>query len=133
MDELKWIWHFCFGHELHQWCIGSYTCYHWYFKAPNIIGVALVEIVKPLLAKFKLTKKNITYVKDKGSNLNTLATSFSIIISCEPRYNWRHHLQGFILDMQCPKLINMPPMMLSFKLAWKKCLWRMPNKLYKRL
>jgi hypothetical protein len=62
-------------------------------------------------------EKNITYVKDEGSNLNTLAASLSTIISCEPHYNWKHHLQGFVLDMQCPKLINMPSMMLSFALA----------------
>jgi hypothetical protein len=39
------------------------------FKTPNITSVALVKIVKPLLAKFKFTHKIIAYVKDKGSNL----------------------------------------------------------------
>jgi hypothetical protein len=42
------------------------------------------KIVKPLLAKFKFTQKIIAYVKDEGSNLNTLAIAFFIIISCEP-------------------------------------------------
>jgi hypothetical protein len=42
-------------------------------------------------------------------------------------------LKGFVLDIQCPKLVSMPPMMLNVVLAWKKCLWRMSNKLCKRL
>jgi hypothetical protein len=39
------------------------------FETPNITSVALVKIIKPLLAKFKFTHKIIAYVKDEGSNL----------------------------------------------------------------
>jgi hypothetical protein len=55
-----------------------------FFEAPNTVGATLAKIVKPLLAKFQLTHKIIAYVKDKGSNLNTLIAKFSIILSCEP-------------------------------------------------
>jgi hypothetical protein len=88
-------------------------------ESPNIANVVLVEIVKPLLAKFQFTHKIVAYVKDKGSNLSTLITAFSIIVN---HYSWRHHLKGFVLDMYCLKLVSMPPMMLSFALARKKCL-----------
>jgi hypothetical protein len=54
------------------------------FEAPNIANVILVEFVKPLLAKFQLTHKIVTYLKDEGSNLNTLVATLSIIVSCEP-------------------------------------------------
>jgi hypothetical protein len=53
------------------------------FKTPNIAGATLVEIIKPLLAKFKFTHTIITYVKDEGSNLNTLTVIAYIIVSCE--------------------------------------------------
>ncbi len=54
------------------------------FETPNIANVILAEIVKPLFAKFQFTNKIVAYVKDKGSNLNTLVTTLSTIISCEP-------------------------------------------------
>jgi hypothetical protein len=79
------------------------------FETPNITSVILAKFVKPLLAKFKLTHKIITYVKDKGSNLNILVATFFTIFFVS-HYNWKHHLQGFVLDMQCIKLVNMPPM-----------------------
>jgi hypothetical protein len=49
------------------------------FEAPNITNVTLAKLVKPLLAKFKFTHKIIAYVKDKGSNLNTLVATFLTI------------------------------------------------------
>jgi hypothetical protein len=44
--------------------------------------VALAEIVKPLLKKFKLETKVITYVKDEGSNLRSLEKALTDRISC---------------------------------------------------
>ncbi len=54
------------------------------FEVPNIANVILVEFVKPLFAKFQLTHKIVTYLKDEGSNLNTLVVALSTIVSCEP-------------------------------------------------
>jgi hypothetical protein len=86
------------------------------FETPNIANVILAKNVKPLLAKFQLTHKIVAYVKDKGSNLNTLVTTL-LLLFLVSHYCWRHHLKGFVLDMQCPKLVSMSPMMLSFALA----------------
>jgi hypothetical protein len=80
-----------------------------FFEAPNITSVTLAKIIKPLFAKFKLTHKIIAYVKDNGSNLNTLVVILFTIFFVS-QYSWNHHLQGFILDMQCPKLVSVPPM-----------------------
>jgi hypothetical protein len=53
------------------------------FETPDISGVAFVEEVKVLLVEFNLTKKVITYVKDKGVNLNFLTTAFTSVVSYE--------------------------------------------------
>ncbi len=61
------------------------------FEAPNITSATLEKFVKPLFAKFKFTHKIIAYVKDEGSNLNTLvATHFTIFFVSH--YSWKHHL-----------------------------------------
>ncbi len=53
------------------------------FEAPDIGGIALVEIVKPLSAKFELTSKVIiTCVKDKGKNVATLNSSLLNVFLC---------------------------------------------------
>lgn len=61
-----------------------------------IIGDVLVEFAKPLLAQFNFIHKIIACVKDEVSNLNTLGFSLSIKFLMN-HYNWRHHLQGFVL------------------------------------
>jgi hypothetical protein len=53
------------------------------FDAPTTSGIALAEIVKPLLEQFKLQTKVIAYVKDEGSNLKTLERALSANISCD--------------------------------------------------
>ncbi len=55
-----------------------------FFETPNTIGATVAKKFKPLLAKFQFTHKIIAYVKDEGSDLNTLVATFSIILSCEP-------------------------------------------------
>jgi hypothetical protein len=75
-----------------------------------IIGDVLVEFVKPLFSQFNFIRKIIACVKDEVSNLNTLSFALSIKYFIN-HYNWRHHLQGFVLEMQCPKLVNTPSMM----------------------
>jgi hypothetical protein len=47
------------------------------FEAPNI------EIVKSLLAQYQVTKKIVAYVKDEGSNLNTLASVLLQVFNCD--------------------------------------------------
>jgi hypothetical protein len=93
-----------------------------------IIGDVLVEFVKPLLARFNFIHKIIACVKDEVFNLNTLGFALSVKFFVN-HYNWKHHLQGFVLDMQCPKLVNTPSMMQKL---YKKPR-RMPDKVYKKL
>ncbi len=52
------------------------------FEALDTSGVALANIVKPLLAKFELTSKVIACVKDEGKNLATLNSSLSDVVFC---------------------------------------------------
>jgi hypothetical protein len=52
------------------------------FDAPKTLGIALAEVVKPLLEQFKLQNKIIAYVKDEGSNLRTLERALTDSISC---------------------------------------------------
>jgi hypothetical protein len=68
------------------------------FKAPNICGVALAQIVKPFLAKFKLTNKVITCVKYEGKNLATLNSSLLNVVSLGC-LSWTDHIQGCVLDI----------------------------------
>jgi len=62
--------------QLHHVTIGL-------FEAPKTIGATLAEIVKPLLAQYKFIKKIITYMKDEGNNLNTLASTFLQVVNYE--------------------------------------------------
>ncbi len=52
------------------------------FKALDTSGIALAQIVKPLLAKFELTNKVITCVKNEGENLAILNSSLSDLVFC---------------------------------------------------
>jgi hypothetical protein len=54
------------------------------FETPNIFCAAFAKKVKVLLAEFNLTNKIIAYVKDEGSTLNSLKTTFTFVVSCEP-------------------------------------------------
>jgi len=40
--------------------------------------------MKVLLVDFNLTSKVIMYVKDEGTNLNSLTIAFTFVVSCEP-------------------------------------------------
>jgi hypothetical protein len=62
--------------QLHHVTIGL-------FEVPNTIGATLFEIVKPLLAQYQLIKKIVAYMKDEGSNLNILASTFLQVVNYE--------------------------------------------------
>jgi hypothetical protein len=53
------------------------------FEALDTSRVALVEQMKSLLATYQFKNKVITYVKDKGINLNMLASALTSVVSCE--------------------------------------------------
>ncbi len=47
------------------------------FETTNVTVIAMAIQVKDLLASFNLLHKFVTYVKDKGGNLSTLAQAFT--------------------------------------------------------
>ncbi len=78
MNFLNWEWFPC------EVTIGL-------FEPPNTSGIALAEIIKPLLAKFELTNKVIACVKEKGKNLATLNSSLPDVVSCRVFQLERHY------------------------------------------
>jgi hypothetical protein len=53
------------------------------FKIIKIIKQTLAKIFIDLLDAYGLKNKIITYVKDEGSNLNTLTNVLKFVIKCE--------------------------------------------------
>jgi hypothetical protein len=54
------------------------------FEVQKTIKTTMVLQLKDLLFHFNLCDKVIVYVKDKGTNLNILTNSLTIIVSCVP-------------------------------------------------
>jgi hypothetical protein len=54
------------------------------FKVQNTAGVGMANQIKVLLESFSLLDKVIAYVKDKGSNLNTLTNALTNVVSYSP-------------------------------------------------
>jgi hypothetical protein len=52
------------------------------FEATNISGQTLVRNLIELLNTNELKKKNVAYVKDEGSNLNTMIIALKLVLSC---------------------------------------------------
>ncbi len=72
----------------------------------NTNGQTLAKILIELLNNYALKRKIITYVKDEGSNLNTMTTTLKSIIICDMLV-WRKAFRAFVLVMHFPKLANM--------------------------
>lgn len=53
------------------------------FEAFDTSMHALVKDLTKLLDKYDLRKKIISYVKDKGSNLNIMIVALKFIVSCD--------------------------------------------------
>jgi hypothetical protein len=53
------------------------------FEANEIISARLTKQLKVLLEKFGLTSKVLCYVKNEGTNLETMTIALMSIISCE--------------------------------------------------
>jgi hypothetical protein len=53
------------------------------FEAIKIIGQVLARNLIDLLDVYGLRNKIIAYVKDEGSNLNTLTSALKFVVRCE--------------------------------------------------
>jgi hypothetical protein len=91
------------------------------FKALDTSGAALAELVKPLLAKFKLTNKVIICVQNKGKNLATLNSSLSYVVSCGVFKLERHYEKSCLrrLDWHVTRLSRKLLCNLGTTTIWK--------------
>ncbi len=53
------------------------------FEAIKFVGQALARNLIDVLDAYGLRNKIIAYVKDEGSNLNTLTSALKFVIKCE--------------------------------------------------
>jgi hypothetical protein len=74
------------------------------------IGKNFIDI----LHAYELRKKIITYVKNEGSNLNTMTSVFKYIVNVE-LWALRKPFKGHVLGIFSPKLANMLRLMKNFK------------------
>jgi hypothetical protein len=66
------------------------------------LGKKLIE----LLDSYALRRKIIAYVKDEGSNLNTMTTTLKSIVSCDV-LGLEKKFKALVLVMYFLKLVNM--------------------------
>ncbi len=79
------------------------------FEAPNTFGATLAKHVKSLLVEYQLTSKIIVYVKDERTNLNTLVSTFTSIISCASLQlvtTFNGTCFGYVMSKACQYAIN---------------------------
>jgi hypothetical protein len=55
-----------------------------FFETTNTTKVAMVVQIKDSFSSYNLLDKLITYLKDQGCNLSTLARVFSSMVKCAP-------------------------------------------------
>jgi hypothetical protein len=53
------------------------------FEATKIVGQTLLNNFTKLFGQYGLKNKIIAYVKDEGSNLNTMIIALKSIVKCE--------------------------------------------------
>jgi hypothetical protein len=79
------------------------------FEAIDTSGAAMVAQVKELLLSYNLLDKIITYVKDKGGNLSSLARTLSFVVSCAPlklAIPWQGSCFGHVFNKTCQYVCN---------------------------
>jgi hypothetical protein len=76
------------------------------FDPINISGQTLAKNLIGRLDNYALKRKIITYVKDEGSNLNTMTPTLKSIIICDMLV-WKKAFKVFVLVMHFLKLANM--------------------------
>jgi hypothetical protein len=59
------------------------TCNYWFVWATKIIGQTLVNNLTKLIDQYGLRNKIIAYVKDEGTNLNTMSIVLKFVVKCE--------------------------------------------------
>jgi hypothetical protein len=76
--------------------------------------------VRDLLAFYNLLEKWVTYVKDKGGNLSTLAQALTFVVSCTPlalSVPWQGFCFGHAFNKTCQYACNDTNVCVSFRQA----------------
>ncbi len=87
---------------------------HGLFEVAKITGQTLVINLIELLNAYGLRNKIITYVKDEGSNLNTLTNVLKFIVKCESLGLEKKLSRNLFWSCFFPKCVNMPQLMIKF-------------------
>jgi len=77
------------------------------FEVIDISGIATVFKLQKLLDRFALIEKNVAYVKNEGSNLQTCASALNFVLSCNSLGCWSH-LMAHVLGMRFQRCVSMP-------------------------
>lgn len=77
------------------------------FETFDTFGVTLAKQVKSSLVEYQFINKIIVYVKDEGTNLNSLGIVLTLVMSYA-YYNLFHLLVGLFLAMWCQMHVSMP-------------------------
>ncbi len=83
------------------------------FEAAETIRQMLARNLIELLDAYGLRNKIITYVKDEGSNLNTLTNALKFVVKCET-LGLEESFYGTCFGHFFPKHANMPQLMTKF-------------------
>jgi hypothetical protein len=84
------------------------------FEVQNTTCATMANQVKVLLDSFGILDKVIAYVKDEGSNLNTLTNALTSVVSYFP-FNWHAHFLVCVLGMPyCLLLLTILKCVLDF-------------------
>ncbi len=92
--------------------INAYTPCHvtmGLFEVIDKFKVAMVTQVKEILLSYNLLDKLITYMKDKGGNMSTLARALSFVVNCAPlklAALWQGSCFGHIFSKTCQYACN---------------------------
>lgn len=83
VDVMCKLWHFCNGGELYWWCMASNSHNNWIIWGAKYFKCLYGKTNEGLLGSFGLLDKVIAYINaDKGSNLASLTTILTLVVSC---------------------------------------------------
>jgi hypothetical protein len=83
------------------------------FEVTKIIRQVLARNLIDILDAYGLRNKIITYVKDKGSNLNSLTNPLKFVVKCET-LGLEESFKELVLVMLSLEHANMPQLMTKF-------------------
>jgi hypothetical protein len=90
----------------------------------KILGKNLIA----LLGNYALRRKIIVYVKNKGSNLNTMTITLKSIVSCDV-IGLEENFKTFVLVMHFLKLINMLRQRKKIAKTYDMCQSKLPKEI----